>query len=121
MGGECRDWRNWWSMNGFPITGIHEVPFRDGKTFMTRLGPVTIERTYRYCRDCKSGHYPLDRVPGLEGESHTPGAASPMADVVGDAGYGLASRKLANLAGVTIRPSTLHRWALKIGAQVQRF
>ena len=94
---------------------------RDGKTFMTRLGPVTIEWTYRYCRDCESGHYPLDRVLGLEGESHTPEAASLMADVVGDAGYGMASRKLANLAGVTIPPSTLHRWALKIGKQVQRF
>ena len=93
----------------------------DDKSFMTRLGPVTIERIYCYCRDCGCGHHPLDRVLGLEGESHTPGAASLMADVVGDSSFEEARRKLENLAGVRIPPSTLHRWTLKIGAQVQRF
>ena len=63
----------------------------------------------------------MDRVLGLEGESPTPVVASLMADVVGDAGYEMVRSKLANLAGVTIPPSTLHMWALKIGKQVQRF
>ena len=93
----------------------------DGKTFMTRLGPVTVERVYRRCRGCGGGHYPLDRVLGLEGESCTPGAASLMADTVGDSGFAEASRRLENLAGVTVPPSTLHRRALEIGKRIQRF
>ena len=84
-------------------------------------GLDSIERVYFYCRDCNRGHHPLDRVLGIEGESHSPGAASLMADVVGDAGYADASRKLDNLAGVTIPPSTLHRQGIRIGQQVQRF
>ena len=85
---------------------------------MTRLGPVTVERVYRRCRGCGGGHYPLDRVLGLEGESCTPGAASLMADTVGDSGFAEASRRLENLAGVTVPPSTLHRRALEIGKRI---
>ncbi len=94
---------------------------RESKTLMTRLGQVTVERVCRYCRECGHGHFPLDRALGLEGGSHTPGAASLMADVVGDSSFEEASRKPGNLAGVTIPPSTMHRRCLKIGARVQRF
>ena len=94
---------------------------RKSRTIVTRLGPVSIERIYRYCRDCSRGHFPLDRVLGIEGDGHSPGAASLMADVVGDSSCEVASGKLENLAGVVIAPSTLQRWALEMGKQVQRF
>ena len=94
---------------------------RKGRSVVTRLGPVRIERICCRCRDCGGGHFPLDRVLGIEGESHSPGAASLMADVVGDSSYEDASSKLRNLAGVKIPPSTLHRQGNRIGEQIQRF
>lgn len=91
------------------------------KRFTTRLGSVEVERTYCLCRDCGGGHFPLDRALGIEGESHTPGAASIIADAVVDSSYEAAGRKLVNLAGVSIPTSTLQRRARKIGEQLQRF
>ena len=62
---------------------------------------------------CGGGHYPLDRVLGIEGESFTPGAASIIADAVSDSSYAEASRKLVNLAGVNLHSSRLKRAALR--------
>ena len=94
---------------------------RKSKRFTTRLGPVEVERNYYRCPDCGGGHFPLDRALGIEGESHTPGAASIIADAVVDCSYEAAGRKLANLAGVSIATTTLQRKARRIGGQLQRF
>ncbi len=94
---------------------------RKSKRFTTRLGPVEVERNYYRCPDCGGGHFPLDRALGIEGESHTPGAASIIADAVVDCSYEAAGRKLANLAGVSIATTTLQRKARRIGGQLQQF
>ena len=119
-----------------PDLDIVETAFRDGllgsgaamrrhqrksKRFATRIGPVKVERTYYLCPDCGGGHFPLDRALGIEGESHTPGAASIIADAVVDCSYEAAGRKLANLAGVSVATTTLQRKARSIGGQLQRF
>ena len=92
-----------------------------GKVFLTRLGAVEIRRGCYRCRRCGRGHHPLDRALGIEGESFTPGAASIMADAVCDDGHEAASRKLGNLAGVSIPSGTLQRHVESIAGQVRRF
>ena len=94
---------------------------RAAKTFASRLGEVVVVRSYCRCRDCGGGHHPLDRALGMEGESCTPGAASIIADAVSDSSYEEASRKLENLAGVSLHSSRLKRAALRIGGQVRSF
>ena len=75
---------------------------RAGKTFQARMGPVRIERSYCYCRECGTGFHQLDRTLGLEGRTATPGAESLYADVASSESYGQARRKLRNLAGVDV-------------------
>ena len=95
---------------------------RKSKRFTTRFGPVEVERTYYRCPDCGDGHFPFDRKLGIEGVSHTPGAASIIADAVADgSSYEAASRKLANVAGVPISPTELRRKANGIGGRGRRF
>ena len=94
---------------------------RAGKTFLTRLGRVRIERTQFRCRECGGGHFPLDRALGLEGRNATPGAESVLADAAGSDSYAEASRKLGNLAGVRVPKSTLQRHGARIGQEMLEF
>ncbi len=94
---------------------------RAGKTFQARMGPVRIERTYFRCRGCGVGFHQLDRTPGLEGRTVTPGAESLYADVASSESYGQACRKLKNLAGVEVPKTTLLRHVAGIGEEMQAF
>jgi hypothetical protein len=42
----------------------------DPRTVATLQGPVTLERPYFYCRDCRIGFHPLDAALGLAEEAH---------------------------------------------------
>ena len=94
---------------------------RAGKTFQARMGPIRIERSYCYCRECGAGFRQLDRTLGLEGRTATPGAESLYADVASSDIYGQASRKLKNLSGVEVSASTLQRHVVRIGGEIQAF
>ena len=94
---------------------------RKGKSFLTRLGRVEVERTYFHCRSCGKGCFPLDRALGLEGSTFTPGMASVMAETVPRMSFDAASRHIANLAGVDASSSSLQRWSLALGEAALRF
>ena len=94
---------------------------RSGKTFQARMGPVRIERSYCYCRECGLGFHQLDRTLGLEGRTATPGAESLYADVASSDSYGQARRKLRNLAGVDVPKTTLLRHVAGLGEEMQAF
>ena len=85
------------------------------------MGPVRIERSYCYCRECGTGFHHLDRTLGLEGRTATPGAESLYADVASSESYGQACRKLKNLAGVDVPKTTLLRHVAGIGEEMQAF
>ena len=91
------------------------------KTFASRLGPVEVKRIHCRCRACGVGFLPLDRAPGPEGRSATPGAENMAADAVIGESYGEASRKLSNLSGVGIPPTTPGRLLHRLGGEAQRF
>ena len=82
---------------------------RAGKTFQARMGPVRIERSYCYCRECGLGFHQLDRTLGLEGRMATPGAESLYTNVASSDSCGQARRKLRNLAGVGVPKTMLLR------------
>ena len=46
--------------------------YRD-KTFDTVLGPVTLDRAWYHCRECKHGFAPRDAELGVAGASMSPG------------------------------------------------
>ena len=94
---------------------------RSGKTFQARMGPVRIERSYCYCRECGAGFHQLDRTLGLEGRTAAPGAESLYADVASSESCGQACRKLKNLAGVEVPKTTLLRHVAGIGEEMQAF
>ena len=94
---------------------------RKGKSFLTRLGRVEVERTYFHCRSCGKGSFPLDRALGLEGGAFTPGMASVMAETAPLMSFDAASRHIANLAGVDASSSSLQRWSLALGEEALRF
>jgi len=91
------------------------------KTFMSRLGPIEIERTFCYGRTCRKGFFPLDRALGLEGETRMPGAAKRVTDAVDSDSYAVASRKRANLSRLRISAKTLNRAAIKLGQAAQDY
>ena len=91
------------------------------KTFVTRLGPVTVERAYYRCASCGKSCFPLDHALGLEDQSFSAGVASMVTSTVPNMSYEMSHAHLSNLAGVDISSSTLHRWSVELGAQAQCF
>ena len=92
-----------------------------GKSFLTRLGRIEVERAHFHCRSCGKGRFPPDRALGLEGGAFTPGMASVMAGTVPMTGFEAASGRIANLAGVDASPSSLQRRSLALGEEALRF
>ena len=94
---------------------------RRKKAWLTRPGRVEVERSHYHCRSCGTGFFPLDRAPGLEGDTLTPGMSSVMAGTTPVTSFDAASRRIANLAGLNASSSSLQRWSLALGAEVLRF
>ncbi len=91
-----------------------------GKSFLTRLGRIEVQRTYFHCRSCGKGRFPLDRALGLEDSTITPGMASVMAGTVPMTGFEAAGRHIGNLAGVKACSSSLQRRSLALGEAALR-
>lgn len=88
------------------------------KTFTTRVGPTTVERTYCRCSGCGKGLYPLDAWLGLEGRSLTPGAERMIMATSAEMGSRCGSRLVAELSGVAISRSRFDRETRSLGAEV---
>ena len=87
----------------------------------TRIGPVRIKRSYCHCRACGGGAFPLDRAPGLEGRTTTPGADSLCAEAASSSSCGQTVRQLRNFAGVEVPKTTLLRHVAGLGEEMQAF
>ena len=53
-------------------TGGARYAGRRPKTFLSVVGPLTLERAYYHCDACHAGICPRDRALGLEGTSLSP-------------------------------------------------
>jgi hypothetical protein len=91
----------------------HEAEFTDyrDKTFDTVLGPVTVNRAWYHCAECKHGFAPRDAELGVAGASLSPGLAA-MNDKAAAAGpFAKAAGLLEDLAGVQLTVKRVERAA----------
>lgn len=81
-----------------------------GKTFLSALGEVRLQRAYYYCRHCGQGHHPWEGTLGLTNQDLTP-AARELTSLAGLlCSFEEASRKvLPKLAGLRLSESTAER------------
>jgi hypothetical protein len=96
----------------------HQAEFTDyrDKTFDTVLGPVTVNRAWYHCAECKHGFAPRDAELGVAGASLSPGLAA-MNDKAAAAGpFAKAAGLLEDLAGVQLTVKRVERAAEASGA-----
>jgi hypothetical protein len=96
----------------------HQAEFTDyrDKTFDTVLGPVTVNRAWYHCAECKHGFAPRDAELGVAGVSLSPGLAA-MNDKAAAAGpFAKAAGLLEDLAGVRLTVKRVERAAEASGA-----
>jgi hypothetical protein len=80
----------------------HQAEFaacRD-KTLDTVLGPVTLDRAWYHCRECKHGFAPRDADLGMAGASMSPGLQAMNDRAAATAPFAKAAGLLEDLAGV---------------------
>ena len=91
------------------------------KTFLTRVGEVTVRRTCCHCRRCGEGKVPLDAHLGLEGTSMSPGAERMIAELAAEVPVRKAESLLRELSGLSAGRSRLWGKAVELGGEAVRF
>jgi hypothetical protein len=88
------------------------------RRLVTLHGPITLNRAYYYCRACKQGHCPLDRVLGLDKGETSLG----IRGLIGRLSAYMPDRKAAAeaqlISGVKLAASTVGHLSRDIGAQL---
>ena len=91
------------------------------RTFQTRFGDITIERTRGYCKRCRKWRTPADTALGLEDTAgYSPAVQALAALAASTLPIAEASVVLEHLAGVHLPPATLDREAKRQGQRAQR-
>lgn len=91
------------------------------RTFQTRFGDITIQRTRGYCKRCRKWRTPADTALGLEDTAgYSPAVQAMAALAASKLPVAEASVVLEHLAGVKLPAATLHREAKRQGQRAQR-
>lgn len=91
------------------------------RTFQTRFGDITIQRTRGYCKHCGKWRTPADTALGLEETAgYSPAVQAMAALAASKLPVAEASVVLEHLAGVKLPPATLDREAKRQGQRAQR-
>jgi len=91
------------------------------RTFQTRFGDITIQRTRGYCKRCRKWRTPADTALGLEDTAgYSPAVQAMAALAASKLPVAEASVVLEHLAGVKLPPATLDREAKRQGQRAQR-
>ena len=101
-----------------PCGSGHEAEFvsYQDKVIDTVLGPVTLNRAWYHCAECKHGLAPRDAELGVAGTSLSPGLTA-MNDKAAAAGpFAAAASLLEDLAGVPLTVKRVERAAEASGA-----
>ena len=92
-----------------------------GRTFATRFGSITVQRTRGYCKRCRKWRTPADAALGLEESAgYSPGVQAMTALLASKMPVADASLVLAQLTGVQLPRATLDREARRQGQRAQR-
>ncbi len=90
-----------------------------GKSLVSLLGNVRVDRAYYHCKSCHKGLCPGDATLGLNSSDATPAATEvvSMAGVLG-AFAQAAERVLTQMSGLRLSESTVQRLTENVGADV---
>ena len=90
------------------------------RTFQTRCGDITLQRTRGYCKRCRKWRTPADTALGLEDTAgYSPGVQALVALAASKLPIADASLVLEHLSGVSVPPATLDREARRQGQRAQ--
>jgi hypothetical protein len=106
-----------------PVCGrpLSQCSHGHARTFQTRFGDITIERTRGYCKRCRKWRTPADIALGLEDTAgYSPAVQAMAALAASKLPVAEASVVLEHLAGVKLPPATLDREAKRQGQRAQR-
>src|SRR5262249_4935293 len=78
------------------------------RTVDTMVGSVQLERPYFYCRTCREGVYPLDKVLGLAPGRIQLDVQQAVADLVTEVPYDTAAPLFGRLSGMTVSSERMH-------------
>jgi hypothetical protein len=91
------------------------------RTFDTRFGSITVQRTRGYCKRCRKWRTPADAALGLEDTAgYSPGVQAMAALLASKMPVQDASLVLEHLTGVKLPRATLDREARRQGQRAQR-
>ena len=92
---------------------------RRPKTFLSVVGPLTLERAYYYhCDACHAGICPRDRALGLEGTSLSPATMRMVGLAAAEVSFAKTGELLGELAGVHVESKQVERAAEALGREV---
>ena len=91
---------------------------RRPKTFITVLGPLTLERAYYHCDACRTGVCPRDRALGMHATSLSPGVLRMVGLAASGFRFSAASDLLWKLAAVRVETKQVERCAEALGRTV---
>ena len=91
---------------------------RRPKTFITLLGPLTLERAYFHCDGCRTGVCPRDQTLGMQATSLSPATTRMVGLTAAEVSFAKTSELLAVLAGVAVETRQVERTAEALGRQV---
>jgi hypothetical protein len=91
------------------------------RTFQTRFGDITLQRTRGYCKRCRKWRTPADAALGLDDTAgYSPAVQALAALAASKMPIADASVVLEHLSGVKLPPATLDREAKRQGQRAQR-
>ena len=91
---------------------------RRPKTFITLLGPLTLERAYYHCDACRTGVCPRDQTLDMQATSLSPATTRMVGLTAAEVSFAKTSELLAVLAGVAVETRQVERTAEALGRQV---
>ena len=87
----------------------------NSKTLHTLQGSITLERPYFYCRNCKSGFYPLDEALELAEEAYQYDMQEKMLRLGTESPYAISADIFKQLTGISPTDHCLHDTLNRIG------
>lgn len=106
-----------------PVCGqpLSRLSPHHARTFETRFGSITVQRTRGYCKRCRKWRVPADAALGLEETAgYSPGVQAMAALLASKMPVADASLVLEQLTGVKLPRATLDREARRQGQRAQR-
>lgn len=94
---------------------------RRERTVISVLGPLRLMRAYYHCAHCETGFCPRDRVLGIVDSHLSPGVLRMVGAVGASVSFEEGTGLLKELAGLTVPPRQVERYAERLGEAAAAF